>query len=162
VSAIELLEQLRQVIRYDPETGEFTWLVTGYKNRHPIGSRAGTLKDGYNQLNIDGRLYRGGRLAWLFMTGDWPPKGFDVDHRDTNRANDKWDNLRLLTRSGNNRNPSGLRSNNTVGARGVHRQPNGTFFARITVDGQNVHLGTFPTIEDAAAARAEAEEKYRL
>jgi hypothetical protein len=51
--------------------------------------------------------------------------------------------------------------NNTSGVRGVswhsvkHR-----WYARIMFKGKNYHLGTFVELEDAAAARREAEEKY--
>jgi len=154
---------LRALWRYDPETGNFYHLLPtqGRGGIKLAGDRAGTLKDGYVQLGHGGITYRAHILAWVWMKGELPPKGKEIDHEDTNRANNRWLNLRLLDRGGNNLNYGGLRSNNTSGVRGVHkgRQP-GTWFARITVDKEIVHLGTYRSFEDAVAARQKAEAIY--
>ena len=36
------------------------------------------------------------------------------------------------------------------------------WYARITVDGKNIHLGTFDTEDEAIQARKLAEKKYRF
>ena len=53
---------------------------------------------------------------------------------------------------------SRLPANNTSGVKGVRRRGE-RFVAQIKFQGKNRHLGTFDTLEEAAAARHEAEEE---
>jgi HNH endonuclease len=159
----EIGHLIKSIISYDPDTGFFLWKIRHRRQGgfSEIGDIVGTVNDqGYILIQLMGYRWRAHRLAWWFMMGEFPPSGFDIDHIDRVRSNNKWNNLRLLTRSRNNRNTGRVRVDNTTGYRGVHRQPNGTFFARITVDGKIIHLGTYPTIEEAHAARLRAEERH--
>jgi hypothetical protein len=110
-------ERLRQVVKYDPETGVFTWLIRLSPNIK-VGGIAGS-KDtgGYLQFMIDGRHYLSHRLAVLYMTGQWPDS--DIDHKDLDKANNKWENLRRATESQNVANTA-LLARNTSGLKGVH------------------------------------------
>jgi hypothetical protein len=97
------------------------------------------------------------------MTGDEPPE--TIDHKDTNKANDRWSNLRAATPSGQNWN-SGLQSNNTTGRRGVSRSRRGKYRSYITLGGKQKWIGVFDTVDEAgkahdAAAREIAGEFYR-
>lgn len=49
---------------------------------------------------------------------------------------------------------------NATGVKGVSVRPNGRYTAKIWFQRKEIHLGTFDTLEDAAQARKEAEEKY--
>ncbi|NTG07144.1 HNH endonuclease signature motif containing protein [Rhizobium rhizogenes] len=151
--------EVARLLSYDPVNGKFTWLIESSApgGKRPIGSSAGTDKDGYTQINIFGRVYRGHHLAWLFMTGDWPPSDVDVEHKDRDRANNSWINLRLATRSQNNMN-MGLRVDNKSGYRGVgQRKDTGKWYARIKVEGTLHLLGHFESFDEALAARLKAE-----
>lgn len=53
-----------------------------------------------------------------------------------------------------------LRTNNTSGVKGVHLNSRGKYQACINTGGKRIHLGTYDTIEEAAAARKEAEDHY--
>lgn len=79
--------ELKNKLTYNPETGLF-----GRKNKI-----AGSLRpNGYIQIGINKKLFRAHRLAFLYMTGEWPKS--DVDHIDMDRKNNKWANLREADR----------------------------------------------------------------
>ena len=151
-----------QYLSYDPETGIFRWLVAshGYGGAINVGDEAGTIKDGYRVIILFGRQYRAQHLAWLVMEGEWPPADLDLEHRNRNRADNAWRNLRLATRSQNNMN-MGLRSDNKSGQKGVGlRKDTGRWYARVTVDRKIILLGHFDSFAEAVAARQAAERRY--
>lgn len=85
-------KRLQQVLHYTPETGTFCW--TGVYRLIPDGVRADRpSSQGYHYLSLDGGNYLAHRLAWFYMTGEWPTR--IVRHRDETRANNAWRNLVL-------------------------------------------------------------------
>jgi hypothetical protein len=147
-------ERLMQVLRYDPDTGFFIRLRSGIR----AGAfRQTTPKHRYRIITIDGRTYKEHRLAWLYMTGRWPDG--DLDHADTDGTNNRWLNLREATRSQNVANCR-TPSNNKLGVKGVRKQARGGYLARIRVAGKAICLGTYPSIEEAAAAYRAAAIKH--
>ena len=86
-------ERLRELLHYDPETGAFTWIKSTYRKGQP-GTPAGCLSKrlGYILIGIDKRLYYAHRLAFLWMTKQWPEK--EVDHINLDKADNRWANLR--------------------------------------------------------------------
>ena len=148
-------ERLREVVSYNPLTGKFTWLVS-------LGSRAvkGQLTsqkvntDGYHIFRIDKKLYYAHILAWFYMTSEWP-KEF-IDHKDTIRSNNIWENLREATRQQNYRNTP---ARNKLKVKGVSQIRN-RFYATITLNRVSVKLGSFSTLEEAQNAYREAALKY--
>jgi hypothetical protein len=151
-------QRLREVLNYDPETGVLTRLVRTAR-RIRIGDVAGNVDTrGYLRLEIDGRQYAAHRLAWLHMTGEWPPA--DIDHINGERTDNRWSNLRLATRAQNIRN-SRRRSTNTTGFKGVSWQSaRKKWVAAITVNGIKRSLGRFDCPAEAHAAYVRAAEKY--
>lgn len=141
-------EWLRQVLEYNPLTGEFIWLVDS--GTAEAGNLAGSIYDnGYRYIQIDGLDYRAGRLAWFFVTGEDPP-GF-VDHRNGVRDDDRFDNLRVATNSQNQANARW--KTNTSGIKGIRWEPERRkWIARITVDGKAKNLGRYDRMIDAARA----------
>ncbi|AZO51252.1 HNH endonuclease [Mesorhizobium sp. M4B.F.Ca.ET.058.02.1.1] len=150
-------ERLRAKISYDPATCVFTWRETcGGK---VAGSIAGSVDpaDGYIRIGFEDSLYLGQRLAWVYMTGEWPSS--ITDHRNGNRADNSWENLREATwleNSHNRKRPSTNRS----GHLGVcwHAR-SGAWRAQIQAKGCKIHLGTFPTAEEASAAYLAAKRE---
>lgn len=147
---------LRTLLDYEPETGAFNWRVSRGTAR--AGDVAGNVRaDGYIAIKIFGRLYSAHRLAWLWMTGAWPP--FEIDHRDTDGTNNRWSNLRPATHLQNMRNKKKPR-HNTSGLKGVSYCRKRRFFtAQIQIEGRQVHLGTFKTAELAHEAYRSASER---
>jgi hypothetical protein len=144
-------ERLRELLRYDPETGEWRWLKRshGGGNARP-GSKAGSrVSRNYLSIYVDNHPYRAARLAFFYMTGRWPT--FGVDHIDGDPSNDRWHNLRDVSQSQNNMNKKRAR-NNTSGFKGVSwRKDCRKWHAQIRANGHIIHLGSFDTPETAFA-----------
>ncbi|WP_426418192.1 HNH endonuclease signature motif containing protein [Bradyrhizobium genosp. A] len=139
--------RLEQLLTYDPETGIFRW--RGGHKRVRAGALAGTIdKDGYVIICIDQKLYRAHRLAWLWMTGEWPAE--EIDHRDTVKSNNRFKNLREANdeQNAHNRPKRGFTFDNRRSA----------YVAQINVGGRHFHLGQFTTPDEATAAYNAAAE----
>lgn len=84
---------LRERYHYCPDTGVFTWRIRASSNA-PAGSVAGTTNSrGYKTVTVGGRLVVASRVAWCYMTGEWPER--NVVFIDGDKANCAWANLRL-------------------------------------------------------------------
>ncbi len=148
------LERVRDLLAYDPDSGQFTWRAA--RGRIPAGAIAGATQSlGYRQIMIDGRRVLAGRLAWFYMTGDWPKQ--EIDHVNGVRGDDAFANLREATRSQNNQNRRAYGRSGVKGAFWVQRQRK--WRASMKLNGRVVTLGMFDTAEAAGAeyARAAAE-----
>lgn len=97
-------------------------------------------------IRVDGRLYKASRLAWLWMTGEWP-KG-EVDHVNRCSLDNWWTNLRDATHAVNMGNHKGYK-NNVSGVNGVYRHSNGN---RWVAELRGRYLGCFATKGEAEAA----------
>ena len=140
--------QLKDLLHYDPDTGLFTWNVAK-SNKTRVGSVAGHKHIfGYIIIRIDGVPYPAHRIAWLYMTGDFPKE--DMDHINGIRHDNRFKNLREATRQQNNFHSS-IRSNNTTGFKGVTPKA-GKFIAQATLNGKKHYLGFFLTKELASEA----------
>lgn len=153
-------QKLHELLHYDPQTGAFTWA----KGRPGCGNgkSAGSFdrSDGYWRIRCDGTTYKAHRLAWLYMTGEWPLQ--QVDHMDGNRANNRFANLRQVSHSANQQNQRGAPvSNKSCGLLGVTlHKPTGKWYSQIRFDGKRKHLGSFATAELAHAAYCEAKRVH--
>lgn len=157
-------EALREFLRYDPETGTFIWLKHQIRT-DKIGRRAGGLckRDGYIIIAILGHRYPAQRLAWLYMTGEWPAKPF-IDHINRDRSDNCWVNLREATNAENCRNSS--RAKGVAGLKGVtlyhsnRKNLKRPYAATIMFDYKPIRLGYFETPEEAHAAYIDGAKKY--
>lgn len=150
---------LRSVLHYDPETGAWNWLVSRgtRKKGSPAGCNNG---DKYRRICIFGVHYLSSRLAFLHMTGEWPP--FEIDHCDGNRANDKWSNLRPASDTENQGNKS-CRKDSHTHVKGIRKgyiskRHGQRYVARIQHNGKRLFLGYFSSIEEAKAAHDAAAQ----
>lgn len=145
-------ERLRELFNYDPKTGSFiraidcVWVKKG-----SVLSCSNAF--GHVPVQVDGGKYLVHRIIWKMVTGHDPGQ---IDHRDGNPANNTWSNLREATRGQNNANAK-IRKDNTSGVKGVWFALHaGRWRGMVTFDGANHYVGYFDSLEDAAAAVAEA------
>jgi hypothetical protein len=153
-------EHLKELLLYNPQTGVFTWRVHR-GGKATAGSVAGS-KDthGYVQILVHKHPHRAHRLAWLYMTGDWPKDS--IDHRNRIRSDNRWANLRDVTPAINAENTSVARSRvgRMLGTMYHSHLKLNPWEARITVKGRREYLGHYKTVEEAHAAYMEAKIKF--
>jgi hypothetical protein len=163
---------LRDLLDYDPDSGVFTWRTRGrahfgrdnqwrnWNGRYP-GLVAGTVGPrGYRAIAVLGHLYPAHRLAWLYVHGQWPEG--QIDHVNGGRDDNRIGNLRDVSSAENAKNRR-LTRKSATGRIGVNEYAYGRrkqYVARIRVDGRLHHLGYFDTVEQASAARSEAEARF--
>jgi hypothetical protein len=141
-------------LTYFPETGTFA------RKRKRLGRpRSGVAghvnKQGYRRIQVGSRLYAAHQLVWLVETGDWPSSM--IDHRDGERDNNRFGNLRISNNSFNLQNQRRARADNrTAGLLGVSGE-RGKFRARIWVRGRSISLGHFADPGEAHSAYLSAK-----
>ncbi len=151
-------DEVRRVLAYNPDTGVFRWIVSLNK-RIRIDSVAGGQNGttGYLMIMIHGERYAGHRLAFLWMTGSFPPE--DVDHINGVRDDNRWLNLRPVSRAENQMN-CGIRSNNITGVVGVSwNKYHGKWQSTIKSDRVQIHIGYFDDFDEAVRERKEFERQ---
>lgn len=86
------LEQLKDLLRYEPETGKFFWLVkrNGQNPDGEAGTR--TFGNGAKMLRVDGIMYTAPNVAWFYMTGKWPVA--KVVSKNNDSFDVRWENLK--------------------------------------------------------------------
>lgn len=144
-------DDIRQYYAYDAETGAFSRNGGTRMGGRPVGFRC---PRGYLRLGFRRRQYLAHVLAWWFVHNQWPD--LQVDHRNNDNTDNRIANLRLATASQNMANRPSRRN----GPKGAFRHTNGGWTSRIGHHGRVIHLGTFQTEEEAAAAYAEAARRY--
>jgi hypothetical protein len=152
-------DQLREVLRYDPATGVFTWRVKTCR-KVVVGAVAGSISPDGRIIVRHNRIgYRASRLAWFYMTGSWPVNA--IDHKDGNPQNNRFDNLRDVSTAGNIQNQRRAHERNkTSGLLGVSRlRGGGRWRARICTNGVNTLIGWYDTPEQAHEAYIEAKRR---
>lgn len=162
---------LRQLLRYEPETGILYWLPRSefwFSGKNPSTSakkfntrrankRAFTAigADGYFVGRVFDISLRAHRVAWAIYYGEWPNK--DIDHINRNPLDNRIENLREASRSENLAN-SIRKHGKTSKHRGV-RKSFGKWEARISQNNKSITLGRFEFERDAAEAYNKAAKK---
>jgi len=146
-------QQLKELLFYCPETGKFTRKTS--RGLAKKGNEAGHMKqDGYRVIGIGGGFFSAHRLAWVYMTGEWPI--CQIDHVNRDRADNRFENLRLATPAENAGNKRALSAS---GYKGVYWYK-GRWDAKIYQGGRGKHLGRFDTPEEASDAYLMAAKTY--
>lgn len=165
--------ELRKLLSYEPTTGKLFWLPrpvemfadgkqTAQHNANTWNTKYANTqaftadnRNGYRVGSLNRRKIYAHRAIWALHHGEWPVA--QLDHVNGVRDDNRIANLRAVTQSQNSRNAA-MPATNTSGVIGVCRTRSGLkWFAQIKTNGENTYLGTFHTIEEAAAARKAAE-----
>ena len=113
-------------------------------------------RKGYGSVTISAEMGRISyhRLKFALLNGRLPPL---VDHRDRRQVNNAGVNLRDASKAQNEMNKGRIARKHDL-PRGVVRNHK-AFQARIKLVGKTICLGTFPTIEEAAAVADRARRE---
>lgn len=151
-------ENLRLAFVYNPETGVIT-----HRNKSRSGNQGDTAtkthSGGYLAIRVGNKELLAHRVIFMYMEGYFPEQ---VDHINHVRKDNRWVNLRDASHMENCKNHS-LAKHNTSNVNGVAlHKPTGKYRAYIGKNYQQVHLGLFDTLEEAAEARriADIEHQY--
>lgn len=164
---------LRQLLRYEPETGRLFWKErpawmfplerqeyrrrcwnTRYAETHALSSLGA---NGY----LNGRLFKRAVLAhraiWAVVYGRWPRQ--QIDHIDGDKSNNSLRNLRQVSQADNLRNTK-MNCDNKSGHTGVYWVNKTKKWQAQIYSGRAINLGSFDKFDDAVKARLDAEEKF--
>lgn len=153
------LEKVKEHLRYDQESGLLYWVKNPSRGSRVLGRVAGRGNHGYIIVRLESVDYFAHRLAWLLWHGE-DPGDLTIDHINMDRSDNKIINLRLATRSENQRN-HGIRSDNKSGYKNVcwdaQREK---WVAIIKVNKVKIHAGFHSTPELASLAAHDARQAY--
>lgn len=163
-------EMLRQLLRYEPETGMLYWKPRPLNmfpnermgriwNTRFAGKEAGAMMTtGYSLIRLWMKPFLAHRIIWMLEYGAWPTG--EIDHIDGVRNNNALVNLRDVSHHENTKNLR-PRSGTTSGVNGVRfDEKSKRWNSYICLDGKSKFLGSFPNLEEAADVRAKANKKY--
>lgn len=160
------IKYLNECFEYHPESGEFKWKVrprshfkrdgdhAGFNTAY-AGKQAGSIGgNGYVGVGLLGKRMQVHRLIWLIVYGEEPKC---IDHINGNRTDQRISNLRNVSVEENNRNRASVKGkkNGCTGVYWCHTHQR--YRARIKVNGKNIHIGYFNTINEAREERKKAE-----
>ena len=169
---------VRQLLRYDPETGKLYWKrrpewlvrsdrqstrqrITRNWNALHVGVEAFTTvcrrRGGHLVGTISCVHFYAHRVIWAMVHGEWPVG--EIDHINGNPVDNRIENLRIVTSSENSQNARIYRNNKT-GHHGIwwdkKRQ---SYQVYITVNQKRKVLGRYKSLDAAISVRKQAEAK---
>lgn len=164
------VDELHEILKYDPDTGSLTWRERTDSFPAPITSiRIFNSKfankpvyeevhKGYRRIRLFGKSYKSHRVAWAMHHGAWPED--QIDHINGERSDNRIENLRAVTQFENSRNMK-IPSKNMSGVIGVAWDKlNWKWRVSIGTGKNHIYLGYFKSFEEAVSVRRSAEVKY--
>ena len=150
--------ELKEILDYNPETGQFTWVGLGPAGRVKNGSVAGNINNkNYVVIEIKSKAYIAHRLAWFYVYGEWPKD--QIDHINGIRTDNRIKNLREATGFENQQNTKTKKSN-TSGFTGVNwSSKKNCYISRIMTRRVRIFLGYFDTAEEAHNAYLKSKKE---
>jgi HNH endonuclease len=157
---------LRQCFDYNSDSGDLRWRARPRRHfaneqgwvrfQRFVGTVAGCrVETAGIAVRINNRLFKASRVIWKMQTGRDPKH--EVDHRNLDPYDNRWDNLRDATRVQNGQNRSRRRNHDLP--KGVQRC-RGKYQTAIYLKRRRVFLGVFNTITEAKAAYDTAARQH--
>lgn len=141
---------------YDPLTGKLTWRrrdeCPDLWNWRFVGTEAGTVhspETRHLKVGIHGTTVFVHLVIWKMITGAEPTG--EIDHRDTDGGNNRWENLREATGQQNCFNRNRWRKKTLPKGVCFHKATQ-KYIAQIGIDGRSRYLGIYDDPEVAALA----------
>jgi len=143
---------------FEYRDGYLYWKGVGHPNKqHLLDKPAGSIhKTGYRHITWMGNSHKAHRLIFMLHHGFMPQ---EIDHINGNRADNRIENLRSVTRSQNQYNKRPQR--NVSGYRGVtwHKKT-GKWLVRVGLNNKNKSLGYYDDLELAALVAEEGRSLH--
>ena len=138
------LNELLNSVWLDDSAGILYW-----KDGQRKGKEAGTLDTtGYKRFKFKGKMYYTHRVIYAFYKGKMPDG--HIDHKDGNKKNNVFNNLRLCTPSQNQANQK-KSIKNTTGHKDVSFVENlGLYRVRVSINKKRYEFGYYKNLDDAA------------
>ena len=117
-------------------------------------------KDGYFHLRIGSKKNRREHYVHNVIAVCYlgeKPQGYQTDHINSIRADNRLENLQYITQQQNNQKRKTI---NGINVKGYTLKKNGTYRASITVDNKAINLGSYDTEEEARQAYIDGKLKY--
>lgn len=164
----ELTQQvLNDTLFYNPLTGKLVWKPrdrslfrsdVSHKQYHKrfVGKPALTADNGEGYLTgtVLGHRVKAHQVIWVMTYGQLPEKGYEIDHINGVRSDNRLENLRAVSKHTNGKNQR-LQSRNTTGVAGVSwYKPTKKWLVRINIDKETVCGGYFTSFQEACEIRA--------
>lgn len=148
--------------RYNNFDGQWVrdnFFVSGSEVLKSDGTKAGRQdKDGYFRISHSGKSTGAHRIAWFLFYGFWPDR--DIDHINGDKEDNSKANLRLVSPEQNSKNMK-ISKRNTSGRVGVYwNKRKKKWSAAASKNKKEIHLGYFPTKQEAILARIRAEGEF--
>lgn len=87
-----LQQEMRNLFKYDPESGRIRWQRQPWRSKVTVGSIAGcTHGSGHISLSFKCKNYMAHHVAWFLHYGTWPTQ--QIYHRNGKKSDNRIENL---------------------------------------------------------------------
>jgi hypothetical protein len=138
---------------FDYDNGVLIWKNPQGRRAKPGDVAGYKTKNGYIRIGINGDEYPAHWIVWWMHGKGEIPEGYEIDHENHIRSDNRIDNLRLVTRKQNSQNHT-RRVTNKSGYTGViWNKRVKKWNVQVTVDGRCISGGYHESIESAIESR---------
>jgi len=106
--------------------------------------------EGYCQVRFNDRMVRHHVIIWILSMNKNIPIGYEIDHINGNRIDNRIENLRLVTNRGNSQNMKKHRDGQLIGA--IYDKYYDKWKSQIYINKNRIHIGRFTTEKEASQA----------